>query len=626
MHHAIFDIEIVGKERPVFLLCGKIVETKETFSIWFKDIDRIRKLLPLYTWVGFNSENFDRPILAAALDGWDEIDLKSLAEYIIQNEMRSWQTYREFGISFVEYDHIDLMEVPPGVKISLKTYAGRMHYPTMIDMPFAHDQDLMKTDLATLEQYCLNDLGVTEKLFKSLKAELAIRSKMSQQYDIDLRSKSDAQMAEAILKKQLGLTSGKSIPVSVSYKTPDFIRTDNAELNTTIKALEAHSFSINPGNGSPEFPEFLNEPIVIGSGTYQMGIGGLHSTHDKQLYLEETDKILISDFDVASYYPSLIIKAGLVPMLSGNKGQRFMELFHNIYLERLEAKRSGDKKKAKVLKIVLNGTFGKLGSRFCSFYSPDLMLAVTISGQLNLLCLVHELEKIKDVYVKSANTDGVLVVYPPNKRKQVLKVFADNNKATGFEYEETPYKKYAAKDVNNYIAIKHNDSAKRKGLYAVAGLMENKNPTMEVCSNSAVEYLLTGTLKLIGSKVTDYLAVRNVQGGGVQHEVTTIINDWEHTDEGWIYPGMTTKPVKRKSPPEPREVGTGGKPFGRVARWYMTTQKLPPISYVKSGNKVPKTEGAKLCLTLPNKLPKDLDKKWYLNETRQILLDCGVQL
>ena len=31
----------------------------------------------------------------------------------------------------------------------------------------------------------------------------------------------------------------------------------------------------------------------------------------------------------------------------------------------------------------------------------------------------------------------------------------------------------------------------------------------------------------------------------------------------------------------------------------MTTERLPPITYVEIGNKVPKTEGAKLCMTLP---------------------------
>jgi hypothetical protein len=58
----------------------------------------------------------------------------------------------------------------------------------------------------------------------------------------------------------------------------------------------------------------------------------------------------------------------------------------------------------------------------------------------------------------------------------------------------------------------------------------------------------------------------------------------------------------------------------------MTTKSLPPIVYCSNGNKVPKSEGAKLALTLPDPLPADLDKAWYINEAKKILEDIGVQL
>ena len=56
----------------------------------------------------------------------------------------------------------------------------------------------------------------------------------------------------------------------------------------------------------------------------------------------------------------------------------------------------------------------------------------------------------------------------------------------------------------------------------------------------------------------------------------------------------------------------------------MTKEALPPISYVGSGNKVPKTEGAKLCMTLPESLPDDLDYQWYIEEAISMLNDMGV--
>ena len=80
------------------------------------------------------------------------------------------------------------------------------------------------------------------------------------------------------------------------------------------------------------------------------------------------------------------------------------------------------------------------------------------------------------------------------------------------------------------------------------------------------------------------------------------------------------------SRPAPIEVGTGGKPLGRVARWFMPTKQHPPITYVESGNKVPKTDGAQICMVIPPTLPKDIDYAWYVNETYDILRDLGVDI
>ena len=50
---------------------------------------------------------------------------------------------------------------------------------------------------------------------------------------------------------------------------------------------------------------------------------------------------------------------------------------------------------------------------------------------------------------------------------------------------------------------------------------------------------------------------------------------------------------------------------------------LPPIRYVSNGNKVPKTDGARLCMKLPDAIPDDLDRTWYVQETYEILYDVG---
>lgn len=301
-------------------------------------------------------------------------------------------------------------------------------------------------------------------------------------------------------------------------------------------------------------------------------------------------------------------------------------------LMQLKAEKKKLKAEISTKKLLCNGVFGKLGSVYSAFYSPDLMLAVTLTGQLNLLCLVHDIEAKTGGVVLSANTDGIMVMQAKHRRQAVLDAIAANAARTGFEYEETPYKAAAIKDINNYIAIKTNGKVKRKGLYAETGLM--KNPTMEVCTKMAIDYLKSGVPPQAAiRKYTDpkdYVAIRAVKGGGIQYERMELVDDWIEVAPGeWkrrakIDDGKAT--VKRKSKPPAAEVGAGGKPFGRIARWYMTTESLPPICYIGSGNRVPKTEGARVCMTLPETLPPDLDKDWYINETMSILADLGVDV
>lgn len=360
--HIIFDCEIIGDKKPVFMIGCKIKETGRRMAFWHHrkgDMAAFKKLIknPSYTWVSFNGENFDRPLIAAALMGYKPPELKQLANDIITEQIRSWQTYKIYDLDFIDYDHIDLIDVAPGVMISLKTYAGRMSHPSMMDMPVAHDVDPTTKQIQIIEEYCLHDLDVTESLFDTLKEEMSLRYRLSDEYGIDLRSKSDAQIAEAILKKRVGITNGeKHIPYFVNYKAPSFIQTKSPIIQEIIDLCNQHEFKIDRRNGSPEAPEFLKDPIHIGKGAYQMGIGGLHSTHDTKMHLEASSKLLLSDFDVASYYPNIMMKAGLIPKLGGNKGTKFLEEYSKIIHERIMAKRRMQElaKEISSLKEILN--------------------------------------------------------------------------------------------------------------------------------------------------------------------------------------------------------------------------------------------------------------------------------
>ena len=54
-----------------------------------------------------------------------------------------------------------------------------------------------------MREYCHNDLHTTKILYDAIKPQIALREQMSEQYNIDLRPKSDAQIAECIIKHEL---------------------------------------------------------------------------------------------------------------------------------------------------------------------------------------------------------------------------------------------------------------------------------------------------------------------------------------------------------------------------------------------------------------------------------------
>jgi hypothetical protein len=172
---------------------------------------------------------------------------------------------------------------------------------------------------------------------------------------------------------------------------------------------------------------------------------------------------------------------------------------------------------------------------------------------------------------------------------------------------------------------------KAKGLYAPAGLQ--KNPTNEICTQAMEEYLSSGipiehTINEASTdpeRFVDFTQARSVKGGAVQYQRFEMIDDWFQVELGqWSYPGSTKATVKRKSRPAPRRVGVDGVLLGRVARWYYSVDKSIEINYVGSGNKVPKSEGGRECMILPDHVPFDLDVQAYIDEAIDNLANCGV--
>jgi DNA polymerase elongation subunit (family B) len=275
---------------------------------------------------------------------------------------------------------------------------------------------------------------------------------------------------------------------------------------------------------------------------------------------------------VASYYPAIILNCGLYPK---QLGTAFLDVYRAIVNERLDAKHAGDKVKADALKIVVNGSFGKLGSPYSALYAPELMVQVTVTGQLSLLMLIESLEE-NGIPVLSANTDGIVIGCPVDLQDKMTILINDWQDATEFIMEQSTYAGIYSRDVNNYIAITHSGKVKTKGCFKAGDLA--KNPSNEICNIALIRYLMHGTSfeETIESctDITKFITLRNVNGGAVCKD----------------------------------------KYLGKAIRWYYAKGSKETINYKKNGNLVPRSYGAKPLMDLPEQFPTDIDYEWYLAE------------
>lgn len=568
------------------------------------DVNKLVWMLWNFCIVGFNSRNYDLPMITLALTGADCAKLKEASDFIILTNSYPQQFEKAYGVKVQNYNHVDLIEVAP-LQGSLKLYAGRLHCETMQDLPFPPDRQLTEEEAEIVRPYCCNDLANTELLFKGLAPQLSLRNEMSQEYGVDLRSKSDAQIAEAVLNSELQKVLGYypkrpdiEHNIELMYNVPGFVIFDSPHLNDMLNVIRSTRFYLD-GMGSPIMPDELSDlKVKIGKSSYKMGMGGLHSQEHKVAH-KASNTVIIADNDVASFYPRIILNQGLYP---DHLGPAFLHVYNSIVERRLQAKANGDKTIADSLKITINGSFGKLGNKWSALYAPQLMLQVTITGQLVLLMLIERLEAA-GIECISGNTDGVVSKYAKDRHEEVREIIAKWEQDTNFETEETKYAAVYSRDVNNYIALKTSDgdesatffderlACKTKGTFCERGSALNsilsKNPEHLVCSDAVLAYLRYGTAVETTIKtcqdIRRFVTVRNVRGGGEKD----------------------------------------GKYLGKVVRWYYAKGEAGHIQYIGSKNKVAKTDGAKPLMDLPKELPEDIDYEWYINTASDMLYDCG---
>lgn len=553
------------------------------------------ELLPFlkhHTIVGFNWLGFDKPMVDAYFQGFQNEQLFAVCEYLIGGgPLARWKVHRDLGIHDIEYRMLDVMPVAPGVA-SLKLYAARVGSHEIEDLVFTPGEAIDEDARYDTIDYCELDLRNTARIFRKVKPQLHLRKALSEKFGVDCMSKSDPQIAEAVLKQMVidrGGTAkkgGEGRKNVYKYVAPGCVEFAS-RINRHLLMVQRGDFLYEKKGGEWKLrpPAAFVEPIEFAGATYRTGMGGLHSSETRRV-LKADDEFQLFELDVTSYYPALILNNEWYPE---GMGPEFTTAYRSIVEQRVKAKHEGDKVAADALKIVVNSSFGKFGSEYSVMFSPQLLLNTTITGQLCLLMLIEmlTLRTGNNCDVVSANTDGVLVrMVNTDEANGILQTVVKNwETRTGLTLERTDYSMMAQRDVNNYVGITTDGARKTKGIFNSPGLM--KNPAESIVPEAVIELAQHGvpieetirSCRDLGKFVT----AKKVMGGGV----------WR------------------------------GQPAGKTVRWYRGVAG-DPITYASNGNQVGGSENAVLVNRMPTRFPVGVDLNYYIERADELAENCGL--
>lgn len=320
-------------------------------------------------YVGYNIKMYDSWVFKAILAGFDPWDMN---KHIIVYKKNGW-TFSDVLRKFP----LNVFDVLSAFR-SLKEYEGFMLddiRETTVDFNIA--RELTEKEIEEVLFYNRHDVLETMEVFRNnhlLKKpnDLSPLLHLLNMYHLPISniSKTNAQLTTAILGAERQEYSDEwdlQIPDTLKISKYRFIL----------------DWYLNPKN---RYDDAYLECEIAGM-QCSFGWGGVHGGLNGIIIQNRT----IIDADVASLYPSIMIRYNLISRSVPRTGQ---ERFKNIVKTRLEAKKTGDKNTANALKIAINAMYGCSRDKKSLMYDPRNGRSVCVAGQLLLLDLIEHLEVI----------------------------------------------------------------------------------------------------------------------------------------------------------------------------------------------------------------------------------------
>ena len=456
---------------------------------------------------GYNNHHYDDVIINYMIDYWYKLadlpywricqSLFNLSTTIVEDEDGSREKLKRWKYAHY-FDSMDLltMQFSQKLRVGLKTMQVTMHYKNVQEYDGDFNEPLPLDKIDEMIAYNVNDVESTTELLNRLEGQIELRLFIEKEHGIDCLSMDSVKMAETFLLQKYSERSGIPKNVIKEMRSPmdyiplkdvilPFIKYKNPKLQAVLEDMKKQIVYSKERKG-------YEKKFVLSDVVYSVGVGGIHSIHTPQIFLPKDDEH-IGHADVTSMYPSFLIKYQWGPR---HLGKLFCDIFSEIYDERVEAKRTGQKIKNLFLKIVLNSPTGKMQQEVSWMYDPFNVFKIRINGQLILLMLVDRLLELGCEIIQ-VNTDGVVYRAKNQLREGIERAIHEVESITQLMFEVDEYEAFYQYAINDYFGVEKGYSEthdpeliEKKGMF-ITDTKLGKGLAPVVIPKAVINYFLT---------------------------------------------------------------------------------------------------------------------------------------
>ena len=499
----VYDIEVF----PNFFHCTcKDTESNELYLFEISERKtQISELTDFFLnkdrlFCGYNNHHYDDTLVNYIVDYCSLLEQKhyviatqsifNLSQMIIGSEDGNIERYKKW--KYAKYfDSIDLLTMmfSSKLRVGLKEMQLTMRYHNVLEYDGNFNDYVNPKDYQKIIEYNINDVESTTNLLQRLanKGEIDLRLFIEEEYGFNALSMDSVKFGETILakkvceelhidKRQLETMRSPMDNVPLKDVILPFIQYKNPKLQSVLEDMKKQVVS------SKERKSYENK-FVISNTRYSIGVGGIHSINTPRIYVPKNDEY-IGHLDVASMYPSFIVQYGWFPTHLGKAG---LDVYIQLYTERLQAKHSGQKLKNLALKLVLNSVTGKMQQETSWLYDPKSVFKIRINGQLILLMLVDILLQYNCEIIQ-VNTDGVMFIAKKDQESDIMESVSKLEQLTKLSFEADRYEAFYQYAVNDYFGVTDKNEIEKRGMFITESVL-GKGLAPTIIPKAVIAYL-----------------------------------------------------------------------------------------------------------------------------------------